>query len=42
MGNVVVSVGIGQTAAALGAGDVDVARTTAVWQARRDTPTFGR
>ena len=38
MGNVVVPVGIGQTAAAvaLEAGDDDVARATAVWEARRD------
>ena len=38
MGNVVVPVGIGQTAAAvaLEAGDDDVARATAIWQARRD------
>ena len=38
MGNVVVPVGIAQTAAAvaLEAGDGDVARATATWQARRD------
>ena len=38
MGNVVVPVGIAQTAAAvaLEAGDEDVARATATWQARRD------
>jgi len=38
MGNVVVPVGIAQTAAAvaLEAGDDDVARATATWQARRD------
>ena len=38
MGNVVVPVGIGQAAAAvaLEAGDDDVARATATWQARRD------
>jgi N-succinyldiaminopimelate aminotransferase len=38
MGNVVVPVGIAQSAAAvaLEAGDADVARATAVWQARRD------
>jgi aspartate/methionine/tyrosine aminotransferase len=38
MGNVVVPVGIAQTAAAvaLEAGDDDVARATAIWQARRD------
>jgi aspartate/methionine/tyrosine aminotransferase len=38
MGNVVVPVGIGQTAAAvaLEAGAADVARATAIWEARRD------
>jgi N-succinyldiaminopimelate aminotransferase len=38
MGNVVVPVGIAQTAAAvaLEAGDADVARATAIWEARRD------
>ncbi len=38
MGNVVVPVGIAQSAAAIAleAGDADVARATAIWQARRD------